>query len=96
MTIEDESQKVAQPTKEEIELQPEKVEVNQDILRARVEKYRPQAKDYFKRPYLVWTGMPLEFTYDKDLTEQESVPVTFATIQKLADVLGVSANEPLK
>lgn len=71
---------------------PEKIEVNQDTLKARVEEYQPPVKDYFKRPYVVWTGMPLEFTPDKDLTEQESVP---ATLRKLgpADGTTYSADE---
>src|SRR4051812_1119732 len=65
---------------EQLEQQPtpenttEVITVNQDILRERVEHHKPPVKEYFKRPYLVWHGMPSEFTEGKDLKSQESVP----------------------
>jgi hypothetical protein len=49
-------------------------EVNQDILRERVEKYKPTVEEFLKRPYLVWTGMPTEFDGERDLTQQGLVP----------------------
>ena len=77
MTTEDKPQEATQHAPEKT---PEKVEVDQDILRARVDEHRPPVKEYFKRPYLVWTGMPPEFTHDKDLAEQESVPETLRNL----------------
>ena len=89
MTIEDKPQETTQPIPEKT---PERVEVSQDILRAMVEEHRPLVKDFFKRPYLVWTDMPSEFASDKDLTEQESVPVTLRKLGP-ADGTTYSADE---
>lgn len=53
---------------------PEKIEVSQDILRTRIEKLKPAVENFLKRPYLVWTGMPSEFSEEGDLSMQDTIP----------------------
>ena len=66
---------------------PEGIQVNQDILRAKVEEMKPPVGEYFKRPYVVWKGLPGEFEEGKDLSAQESVP---AIMRKVGPADGTS------
>jgi hypothetical protein len=74
MPIRREPQEYNQHTSKEAKSKFSSIEINQDILKARIERYKPNPEIYYKRPYLVWTDMPSKFVDGKNLTEQESVP----------------------